>query len=67
MSDPNLAGRPLPEDLRGVLEADPVAMGQWNALPQSQKDAWLQYLTEGREPARRAIRIANLLMSITDE
>ena len=58
--------RPLPEDLRIVLQNDPEAQRDWDALPEIQKRDWLQYVAEGREPARRAIRIANLLMSISD-
>jgi uncharacterized protein YdeI (YjbR/CyaY-like superfamily) len=56
----------LPPDLQGVLDADPEAKRQWNELPAKQKEDWLSYLREGTQPARRAIRLANLLMSITD-
>ena len=60
-------GRPLPQDLQGVLDSDPEARADWEALSDKQKQDWLQYLAEGREPARRAIRVANLLMTIADD
>jgi uncharacterized protein YdeI (YjbR/CyaY-like superfamily) len=57
----------LPFDLKAVLDADPIAKQHWDELPEKQKKDWIQYLAEGTQPARRAIRLANLLMAITDE
>ena len=54
----------LPDDLRIVLEHDPEAKADWDGLTDAQRRDWLHYLAEGREPARRAIRVANLLMAI---
>ena len=54
-------------DLQGVLDADPIAKQHWEELTEKQQRDWIQYLAEGTQPARRAIRLANLLMSITDE
>lgn len=56
----------LPGDLRAVLAADLEVMLRWEALPAKQRSDWLGYLAEGRAPARRAIRLANLLMSLED-
>ncbi|HYI46634.1 MAG TPA: YdeI/OmpD-associated family protein [Actinomycetota bacterium] len=56
----------LPFDLRAVLDADPVMKLKWEALPPKQQSDWVTYLAEGNAPARRAIRLANLLMSLED-
>jgi uncharacterized protein YdeI (YjbR/CyaY-like superfamily) len=54
----------MPEDLRRVFENDAQAAADWEALSDRQKQEWLVYIAEGREPARRDVRIANLLMGI---
>ena len=58
------SGYYLPEDLRNVLANDPVAQKDWDDLSDERKRDWVRYLEEGREPARRDVRIANLLMGI---
>ena len=60
-----LQGPYLPDDLRSVLANDPVAQKDWDELSPKQQSDWIRYLAEGREPARRDVRIANLLMGIS--
>ena len=59
------SGYYLPDDLRSVLASDPVAQKEWDTLTEKQQSDWIRYLAEGREPARRDVRIANLLMGIS--
>ena len=59
------AALPLPEDLRRVFDNDAQALADWEVLSDRQKQEWLVYIAEGREPARRDVRIANLLMGIS--
>lgn len=57
---------PTPDDLRGILDAEPDLAAKWDDLTDLARNEWICWMTSPKTDATRAKRLARLQEEVAD-